>query len=47
MDGLIRLGEDPGPINPSTRGVYENKLAKLLEEEKLDRDSSKHIESNR
>ena len=42
MDGLIRMGEDPGPINPSTRSVYERKLAKLLEEEKIERDNCKY-----
>ena len=46
MDGLIRLGEDPGPINPSTRSVYERKLAKLLEEEVVDRDISKGVQSS-
>ena len=43
-EGLLRMGEDPGPINPSTRSVYENKLAKLLEEEKAERDSSKFFQ---
>ncbi len=44
MDGLVRMGEDPGPINPSTRSVYENKLAKLLEEEKVERENSESVD---
>ncbi len=30
-DELIKFGENPGPINSTTRGVYQRKLAKLKE----------------
>ena len=31
MNELTSFGEKPGPINPLTRGVYERKLAKLMQ----------------